>query len=391
MRRTRSHAAAAALTLAALPDDAFLHVIDACAYEFTDDPLLFEDVKGLVCNKALRQQFHRLRPLVGVLSLAVVQRPTQGPWHLVLLYEGSLTAAVLKQARKGRVRSINASECTLAPAMARRVVPELLGAGCSLRELDLCLTSMFNTSNMFNTWAAIFGEASVCSVVLSTLLLGLCDLRGPLPELRLPALQRLDLMDNQLTGGLEPLCNCTALQILDLSNNQLTGSLEPLRGCTALQHIGLALSRDMEEEMAGGYSKERNRFTGSLEPLRGCTVLQELTLAHSELTGGLDPLRNCTALEALDLRDNQLTGGLEPLQGCTALKDLSLDSNALTGGLEPLRGCKVIQSTGLYDNQLTGDLEPLWGCTKLQLLEVKNNQLVITDEDTSHFKDVRVC
>ena len=54
----------------------------------------------------------------------------------------------------------------------------------------------------------------MCSAVLRTLRLESCGLQGPLPELRLPSLQKLDLANNFLTGGLEPLKYCTALQTL---------------------------------------------------------------------------------------------------------------------------------------------------------------------------------
>ena len=191
-----------------LPDDTFQQIIDACG-DGDDGALLFEAVKGLGClSKGMRQQLHRLQPLVCVWGLAVVQRPTHGPWRVALLYEGSLTAAVMEQARQGRVRSINMRDTTFAPAVARRVVPELLGAGCSLLELKL------DSVKLYGTWASAFGEAAVCSPVLRKLRLQGCGLQGPLPELRLPALQMLYLGANRLSGGLEPLQGCTALRVL---------------------------------------------------------------------------------------------------------------------------------------------------------------------------------
>ena len=82
-------AAAAKLTLASLPDDTFLQVVVACGTGADDVPL-FNVVKGLGClSKGMRQQLYRLRPLVGVQSLAVVQRPNHGPWRVTLLYEAS--------------------------------------------------------------------------------------------------------------------------------------------------------------------------------------------------------------------------------------------------------------------------------------------------------------
>ena len=142
---------AAAVTLDALADDALQQVIAACSDTEVGVPL-FEAVKSLAClSKALLQQLHRLRPPVGVQSLTVVQRPARGPWRVALLYKGELTAAVVEQARQGRVHSIDspagqprlpassidARTTSLAPEVARRVVPELLGAGCSLLELEL--------------------------------------------------------------------------------------------------------------------------------------------------------------------------------------------------------------------------------------------------------------
>ena len=73
--RTRAQAAAAALTLASFPDDIFLQVIAAFSDTGSDDLPLSWAVRALL------QQLHRLRPIVGVQSLAVVQRPAHGPWH----------------------------------------------------------------------------------------------------------------------------------------------------------------------------------------------------------------------------------------------------------------------------------------------------------------------
>ena len=90
------------LTLEALPDDAFQLVISACSDIAGDEVPLYEIVKGLGClSKALLQQLHRLRPLVSVQSLAVVQRTAHGPWRVALLYTGELyTEAVIEQARQ---------------------------------------------------------------------------------------------------------------------------------------------------------------------------------------------------------------------------------------------------------------------------------------------------
>ena len=203
-----------ATSLTVLPDDILLQVIGAC--NTRHGVPLFEEVKGLVCSKALRQQFHRLQPLVGVRSLAVVQRErhgpwlspratatvqrsAHGPWHVVLLYEGVLTSALLKQAQQGHVRSIDGrmtahmlenlkskKAVERAIALLKRVLPELLGTDCPLLELNLASVSLNGA------WASVLNGAAVCSAVLRTLNLNDCGLRGPLPQLRLPALQYLN-------------------------------------------------------------------------------------------------------------------------------------------------------------------------------------------------------
>ena len=342
----------AASALAVLPDDVLLQVIGAC--NTRHDVPLFEEVKGLVCSKALRQQFHRLRPLVGVRSLAVVQRErhgpwlspratatvqrsAHGPWHVVLLYEGVLTSALLKQAQQGHVRSIDGrmtahmlenlkskKAVERAIALLNRVLPELAGADCPLFEPNLAFVSLYGA------WASVLNGAAVCSTVLRTLDLHGCELRGPLPQLRLPALQYLQLSHNNLSGGLQSLQDCTALLDLDMSWN--------------------------------------NRLTGDLEPLRGCTALRLLRLDYNKLEGGLEPLQNCTALQTLSLGNNLLCGP------------------TWTGDFEPLRGCLALQDLDLSNNELSGSLEPLWGCTLLRLLSLNNNSFVATDEDRNHFE-----
>ena len=91
--------------LKALPDDAFLQIIAACGNTDTDEPPFFEAVKGLGClSKGMLQQLHRLQPLVGVRSLAVVQRPAHGPWRVTLQDRGAPLPVALSLACIGCFR-----------------------------------------------------------------------------------------------------------------------------------------------------------------------------------------------------------------------------------------------------------------------------------------------
>ena len=125
-----------------LPDDALLLIIKACCH----DPSLampeLETVHGLgnLCW-AVQQQLQRLRPEVIVHDIDIAQRLAPaaigGSWRIVLSYAGEPTSAVMEEAARGRVRLIDARCTTLADEVASRVVPDLLGAGCSLRVLGL--------------------------------------------------------------------------------------------------------------------------------------------------------------------------------------------------------------------------------------------------------------
>ena len=131
-----------------------------------------------------------------------------------------------------------------------------------------------------------------------------------MPELSLPALEKLELGgNNQLTGGLEPLRGCTGLKVPDLPGNEF-------------------------------HPRAGNQLTGGLEPLRGCTGLQTLSLSSNLLTGGLEPLQDCTALRHLSLQNNHFTpdftGELQSLRRCTSLRTLN------GRAIEPLNGCKSL-------------------------------------------------
>ena len=169
--------------------------------------------------------------------------------------------AMFVLARQGRVHSIDAS-CRVHGADARaqeiRAPSDAdapRGPGPAVRGRSL-LGRFVVRLKLKGTWDSTFGGAAVGSTALRKLRVtggpGSSGLRGPLPELRLPALQELDLGQNQFTGGLEPLKFCTGLQTLNCNGNRLTGGLEPLRNCIGLRELNVS----------------GNRLTGGLDALR---------------------------------------------------------------------------------------------------------------------------
>ena len=258
-------------SLGEMPDDVLLLIISKCGERYVALPDL-EAVNALGCLcRSVAEQLCWVQPHVGVQVRSLVIAPRLAAriamrWRIMLLYQGELTAAVVEQGFIGRVRAIDARGTKrLNPTVAKRVVPGLLAAGSSQFELEM------SHVELHGTWESIFGETAVASEVLCGLQLCGCRLRGPLPELRLPALQVLGLNANQLTGGLGPIRGCTALQKIFIAGNQLTGDLSALANCKNLKKVFLY----------------NNQLSGSLEPLRGCVAIEELFLAGNQLSGDL--------------------------------------------------------------------------------------------------------
>ena len=254
-----------------MPDDVLLLIIAKCGERYVALPEL-EAVNALGCLcRSVAEQLCWVQPVVGVQVRSLVIAPRLAAriamrWRIMLLYQGELTAAVVEQGFIGRVRAIDARGTKrLNPTVAKRVVPGLLAAGSSQFELEM------SHVELNGTWESIFGEMAVASDVLCGLQLCGCRLRGPLPELRLPALQVLGLNANQLTGGLGPIRGCTALQKIFIAGNQLTGDLSALASCKNLKKVFLY----------------NNQLSGGLEPLRDCVAIEELFLAGNQLSGDL--------------------------------------------------------------------------------------------------------
>ena len=88
-------------------------------------------------SKGLQQQLDRLQPLVGVPSLAVVQRSNHGPWRVTLMYRGELTEAVVEQARQGRVLRHRCSAMAGAPRVLQAIARIKLVVLCNRDRVPL--------------------------------------------------------------------------------------------------------------------------------------------------------------------------------------------------------------------------------------------------------------
>ena len=109
----------AAVSVDSMPDNLFQLVFAACSDEINSRKGVhhdstetistyieslgvprFEAVKGLGClSMGMRQQLHRLRPLVGVTSRAIVERPAHGPWRAVLTVHTDFSPSTKRRPR----------------------------------------------------------------------------------------------------------------------------------------------------------------------------------------------------------------------------------------------------------------------------------------------------
>ena len=136
-----------AAALDTLPDDLLLHIVVACGGEWL---LGVPELHGR--GERSWQPVHRC---LGAALIGYIPSCTGGStaspqqWSASLVARGDaccctrasqrrhLVDVVVDEARRGHVRSIDARRTTLTPAVAKRVVPELLGVGCSLLDLKL--------------------------------------------------------------------------------------------------------------------------------------------------------------------------------------------------------------------------------------------------------------
>ena len=155
---------------------------------------------------------------------------------------------------------------------------------------------------------------------------------------QLARLQKLVLIDSQLTMLPDWLGRLTRLQTLWLIGNQLT--MLP-------------------------------------DSLRQLSQLQELSLSGNQLTTVPDWLGQLIQLRMLDLSDNQLTILPDSLNQLTQLQTLSLRGNQLTTLPDWLGQLIQLRSLYLSDNQLTTLPDWLGQLIQLQTLDLSGNQLTM--------------
>ncbi len=190
-------------------------------------------------------------------------------------------------------------------------------------------TNKWDLSKPMDTWYGILVNEQGC---VENITLENNELRGSIPNFRLPNLYILDLRFNQLSGAI-PNFTLPSLQVLLLWSNQLSGSI-PNFNLPKLYNLHLGL----------------NQLSGSI-PNLNLPNLKYLWLPSNQLSGSI-PNFNLPDLYSLNLVSNQLSGPI-PNFNLLNLQELRLSDNQLSGSIP-----------GGFQN-----------LKKLELLHVHNNRL----------------
>ena len=131
------------------------------------------------------------------------------------------------------------------------------------------------------------------------------------PELgKLTGLTKLDLSDNELTGGILAVRELTNLTALNLSDNKLEGPIQ-----TALQDLGKLTYLNLSNYKRDSFgSLVGNRFEGDINFIGKLENLRHLYLRGNQFSGQVTcDFATLTKLENLDLAENQLRGDITPV------------------------------------------------------------------------------
>ncbi|KAJ0779868.1 putative non-specific serine/threonine protein kinase [Helianthus annuus] len=185
-------------------------------------------------------------------------------------------------------------------------------------------------------------------------------------SINLPALQVLDISDNNLRGFLPfGLCvNSSRIRVLNFASNYFTGIIPPQVGnCTFLEHLSVA-----------------SNFISGIIPdfLLGLPRLHELAFQDNEFTG----IGNSSSpLVHLDISSNRFSENIpDVFHNFPNLSRFVSHSNNLSGGVPPsLSNSQTISSLNLRNNSLDGPID--FNCLKmvnLVSLDLSNNNFLST-------------
>ncbi|KAJ0560095.1 putative non-specific serine/threonine protein kinase [Helianthus annuus] len=207
-------------------------------------------------------------------------------------------------------------------------------------------------------------------------------------SINLPALQVLDISDNNLRGFLPfGLCvNSSRIRVLDFASNYFTGIIPPQVGnCTFLEHLSVAsnfISGIIPDFLLGlprlyKLAFQDNEFTGIGN---SSSPLVHLDISSNRFSGNIpDVFHNFLSLSRFVSHSNNLSGGVPPsLSNSQTISFLNLRNNSLDGPID-FNCLKMVNlaSLDLSNNNFSGTIpDNLASCRELKALNFSSNKLM---------------
>ncbi|GFZ00351.1 leucine-rich repeat protein kinase family protein [Actinidia rufa] len=219
------------------------------------------------------------------------------------------------------------------------------------------------------------------------------NLKGSLPPSlsSLTALQKLELMSNQLTGPVPSLAGLSSLQFLLLSDNNFSSiPSDFFLGMTSLQGVFLdynpfsawAIPENLRNASnLQAFSANSANITGKIPDFFAeFASLTTLHLALNSLEGGLPSSFSGSSIQSLWLNgqhsDSNLNGSVSVIQNMTQLTEVWLHTNSFSGPLPDFSGLTGLQNFSVRDNGITGPVPGSFvGLQSLKVVNLTNNLL----------------
>ena len=255
-------------------------------------------------------------------------------------------------------------------------------------------------SSPVSEWYGITLTSDGCSI--KSINLGFNQIEGTLPDLNLPNLEELVLLNNRLSGDIPDFSNLPNLKRLYLGNttasdwlNELVGEVPDFSNLPLLEvlHLGQnRLSGDIPDfsnlpnlktlELGNSASfqtpfteMESNDLVGEVPDFSNLPNLINLGLAGNQLTGDIPDFSNLPNLQSLNLAENLLTGNIPNFSNIDSLYYLQLLGNSLTGSIPDFDNLPNLENMNLSDNQLSGSIPDFSNLSQIKYLYLNKNIL----------------
>ena len=219
--------------------------------------------------------------------------------------------------------------------------------GCFVKEIDLGNNNLMNTIPNINL------------PQLEILILINNDLIGTIPNFSsIPNIKNLRLTNNELTGDIPNFNNLPNVTRLQLSHNSLTGVIPNFSNLPSIQLLNFS----------------NNQLDGTIPNFTDIPTLEWFYFQNNNLTGTIPNFNQLPELEDCYLANNNLTGTIPNFSDLPKLRNIRFENNNLTGSIPDFHQVELLETLYLQGNLLTGSI-PNFHATLLYDLKVCANDL----------------